>query len=246
MRNKHKNHYWNDWQNRSFIEDNIKLFEFLTSRGFMIPSAGDDKSGRRVVDSFTLMPSWIREQITIDGIKLTECDYVALHPNIAVKLYGGKKSYITHHNVNVKLEHLSFFNKTWKGMQKSTLYKHYQETEPVMLENIRMDKKEHGYKITSKRMFEAEVNIMTDVITNLNAKGINVLYVYDALLCEEKDKAVVVETMNRIILEHGVKTKVKNNGLGESKALEPATVQYELTDEINLYEVLPAMNFSIK
>ena len=64
--------------------------------------------------------------------------------------------------------------------------------------------------------------------------------------CEEKDKAIVVETMNRIILEHGVKTKVKSNGLDYNKALEPATVQYELTDEINLYEVLPAMNFSVK
>jgi hypothetical protein len=37
-----------------------------------------------------------------------------------------------------------------------------------------------------------------------------VLYVYDALLSEEKDKVVVMETMNRIILEHGVKTCVKD------------------------------------
>lgn len=92
MRNKHKNDYWNDWQNRSFVEDNIKLFEFLTGRGFMIPSAGDMASGGRVVDSFTLMPAWIREQITIDGKKLAECGYTALHPNIAIKLYGGKES----------------------------------------------------------------------------------------------------------------------------------------------------------
>mgnify|MGYP000937819413 CR=1 FL=1 len=255
MQNKHKNHYWNDWQNRSFIEDNIKLFEFLTSRGFMIPSAGDTKSGGRVIDSFTLMPSWIREQLTIDGKRLCECDYTALHPNIAVKLYGGKESYITHQNVaekasidvvDVKLEHLSFFNKSWKGMQKSPLYKFYQETEPMMLENICKDKKENGYKVTSRRMFEAEVNIIADVITDLNAKGVQVLYVYDALLCEEKDKAEVVETMNRIIQEHGVKTKVKSNGLDESKALEPSTAQYELTSEINLYEILPAMNFSVQ
>ena len=124
MRNKHGNEYWNDWQNRSFIEDNIKLFEFLTGRGFMIPTAGDERSGGRVVDSFTLMPTWIREQITIDGKKLTECDYTALHPNIAIKLYGGNENYITHQKVAekasigekiVKVEHLAFFNKTWKG-----------------------------------------------------------------------------------------------------------------------------------
>jgi hypothetical protein len=41
VRNKHKDHYWLDVKNRSFIEDNIQLFEFLTGRGFMIPSAGD-------------------------------------------------------------------------------------------------------------------------------------------------------------------------------------------------------------
>ncbi|GGD21249.1 hypothetical protein [Flavobacterium orientale] len=58
-------------------------------------------------------------------------------------------------------------------------------------------------------MFTVKVQIMTDVIKYLNSVNINVLYVYDALLCEEKDKPLVVETMNRIILEHGVKTSVK-------------------------------------
>jgi hypothetical protein len=57
----------------------------------MIPSAGDERNGGRVVYSFTLMLAWIRAQITIDGKKLRECDYTALHPNIAVKLYGGNK-----------------------------------------------------------------------------------------------------------------------------------------------------------
>ena len=58
-------------------------------------------------------------------------------------------------------------------------------------------------------MFTAEVQIMTDVIQYLNTVNVNVLYIYDALLFEEKDKPLVVETMNRIILEHGVKTHVK-------------------------------------
>lgn len=35
------------------------------------------------------------------------------------------------------------------------------------------------------------------------------LYVYDALLCEEKDKPAVIEAMNHIIFEHIVKTSVK-------------------------------------
>ena len=62
-------------------------------------------------------------------------------------------------------------------------------------------------------MFSVEVAVLTDVIKHLNILGINVLYVYDALLCEEKYKSIVVETMNRIILEHGVYTFVKVDGV---------------------------------
>lgn len=221
MRNKHPNTYWKDSDNRSFIEDNIQLFEFLTKRGFMIPGVGDEKSGGRVVDSFTLMPAWIREQITVNGVKLSECDYTALHPNIAIKLYNGKLTYLTHQNVaertgidvkSIKIEHLSFFNKQWLAMLKSPLFAFYSKHEPCMLSCIYNDKKEHGYKITSAKMFSVEVAIMTDVIKYLNTIGINVLYVYDALLCEEKHKTIVVETMNRIILKHRVYTCVKVDG----------------------------------
>lgn len=259
IRNKHKNDYWKDSDNRSFVEDNILLFEFLTSRGFMIPSVGDDKSGGRVVDSFTLMPAWIREQITVDGIKLTECDYTALHPNIAIKLYVGKLSYLTHQNVaertgidvnSIKTEHLSFFNKQWLAMLKSPLFEFYSKYEPDMLSRIYNDKKEHGYKVTSAKMFSVEVAIMTDVIKHLSTIGINVLYVYDALLCEEKDKTIVVETMNRIILEHGVYTCVKVDGasaivsnvpVAETQAI--ALPKFALDEVVNLYDVLPMLSY---
>jgi hypothetical protein len=259
VRNNHSNDYWKDSENRSFVEDNIKLFEFLTCRGFMIPSVGDDKSGGRVVDSFTLMPAWIRELITVDGIKLTECDYTALHPNIAIKLYNGTQTYLTHQNVSertgidvksIKIEHLSFFNKQWLAMLKSPLFPFYSKHEPNMLSRIYNDKKEHGYKVTSAKMFSVEVSVMTDVINHLNTLGINVLYVYDALLCEEKDKAIVVETMNRIILEHSVYTCVKVDGaspvVSPEPIAEPKTIalpKFALNEQINLYEVLPMLSF---
>jgi len=237
MRNKHKNEYWKDYKNRSFIEDNIEIFQYLTNRGFMIPSAGDERSGGRVVDSFTLMPSWIRREITIDGKKLVECDYRALHPNIAMKLYYGIQGFLTHEIVakkagidkdEVKVEHLGFFNKNWHSMMESPLFDYYSKHEADMLSRIFHDKKEHGHKITSQKMFAVEVAIMTDVITYLNSVGIHVLYVYDALLCEEKDKAVVVETMNRIVLEHGVKTTVKDNA---SAKIEVVTAIADEVDE---------------
>lgn len=252
VRNRHKNHYWTDAENRSFVEDNIKLYEFLTQRGFMIPNVGDHRSGGRVVDSFTLMPAWIREQIKIDGKTLNECDYTALHPNIAVKLYEGIQSHITHQKVaeltgmdlkTVKTEHLAFFNQKWGQMLRSPLFDFYSKHEAQMLEKIFRDKKDNGYKITSMKMFKAEVGVMTDVIKHLNSKGIYVLYVYDALVCETKDLQVVGETMNRIILEHGVMTSVKT-GL----PMETDTVvlpKYRPDDQISLYEVLPAILLTV-
>ena len=261
MRNNHINKYWKDSDNRSYVEDNIKLFEFLTKRGFMIPSVGDEKSGGRVVDSFTLMPAWIREQITVDGTKLAECDYTALHPNIAIKLYDGKLTYLTHQNVaertgidvkSIKIEHLSFFNKQWLAMLKSPLFAFYSNQEPDMLSRIYNDKKEHGYKVTSAKMFSVEVAIMTDVVKHLNTIGINVLYVYDALLCEEKNKAIVVETMNRIILEHGVYTCVKVVGASPVVSAEPvpepqavSLPKFALDEVVNLYDVLPMLSYDI-
>jgi hypothetical protein len=41
-----------------------------------------------------------------------------------------------------------------------------------MLSRIYQDKKANGYKITSKKMFKVEVEIMTDVIQFLNSKGV--------------------------------------------------------------------------
>jgi len=82
-------------------------------------------------------------------------------------------------------------------------------------------------------MFEAEVNIMADVITNLNATGIQVLYVYDALVCEEKDEPVVIEAMNRIILEHGVKTSVKATEPLTTELLPIETIKNKLLTMIN-------------
>lgn len=263
VRNKHKDPYWLDVKNRSFVEDNIKLFEFLTSRGFMIPSAGDLSSGGRVVDSFTLMPSWIREQITIDGKKLPEFDFICLHPNEIITLYDGSASYLTHESVaectgidlkTVKIKHLSFFNMKWDDMRKSPLFDYYATNEPDMLARIYRDKNEHGHKITSQKMFAVEVDIMSDVIRDLNTKGVYVLYVYDALMCEEKDSKLVAETMNRIILEHGVKTSVKNDSLVNNVDLiesrhEPATAhvsKYTLDEMVSLYDVLPQLSFDVE
>ena len=94
------------------------------------------------------------------------------------------------------------------------------------------------------------------MLSNISTRSVYVLYVYDALLCEEKDKTVVMETMNRIILEHGVKSCVKDTSPkidvecaiveNEIEAVEAEeTVKYNLDEIVNLYEVLPKLSFNV-
>lgn len=225
FKNKRPISYYKDVGGTSFVEDSIEIFEYLTDNGLMIPVQGGPNSGGRVVDSFTLMPSWIRNLVRYKGERLIECDYSCLHPNIAVSLYGGNQHYLTHNELaleldidisDVKVEHLSFFNKQIWQMKESPLFEFYQKREPLMLDAIikekqfnQIPKSDGKHKITSRRLFEAEVRIMTEVIRELNSKRIHVLYVYDALLSHPKDANVVTDTMNRIALKNGVKTRAK-------------------------------------
>jgi hypothetical protein len=225
-RNKQANSYFKNYEELTFVEDAIEIFKYLTNeKGIMIPTIGGEASGGRVVDSFTLMPGWIRNLVTYKGVNLRDCDYSCLHPNIVMHEYGGSSQYLTHEKLaeylkieelEVKIEHLSFFNKQFWQMKKSPLFKYYQENEPWMLENLINEKlnneikqKENKHKITSRRLFKKEVEIMTDAIEELNHQGIYVMYVYDALFCHPKDFDVVKMTMNKVILEHGVKTRAK-------------------------------------
>jgi len=215
--NKHPKSYYTDANSRSFVEQNIKLFDYLTKGGFMIPIIGTEKSGGRVVDSFTLMSSWIRKLVKIDGESIVTVDFKAFHSNIAMTIYGGTKKYLTHDQVakdsnielaDVKKEHLSYFNKEVRDMKRSPLYSYYNESETVMNKAIIKEKQMSvkGHKITSMRMFAKEVEIMTECIKQLNSKGILVGYVYDALFCKQSDAKIVEETMNKVVLEFGVYT----------------------------------------
>lgn len=217
---KHPKSYYKNVTKTSFVEESIEIFKYLTDNGLMIPLAGSEKSGGRIVDSFALMPSWIRSLVKIDGVYFTECDYSCLHPNIAISIYGGTASFLIHQNVadnlkldlsTVKKEHLSFFNKEIWQMEKSPVYDYYEQNEKRMLDSIITEKYKniHRHRATSMKMFKKEVDIMTDVIQQLNKKNINVIYVYDALLCHPRDVQIVKEIMDSTTLKHNVKTTAK-------------------------------------
>jgi hypothetical protein len=154
-----------------------------------------------------------------------ECDYKCLHPNIAMNLYKGNSQFLTHSEVAqhlnldeliVKKEHLSFFNKPVNQMIHSPLWNYYKKKEPKMLENLVNDKMNNSilplkekHKITSHKLFKKEVNIMSRVIEKLNIEGIYVMYVYDALYCQEKHIKIVCDVMNEVAIHEGIFTNVK-------------------------------------
>lgn len=202
----------------SFLEDNIDLFQRLTQNGYMNPTVSIDSNCKRVVDSFVLMPSWIRGLCEIDGDYIKELDFSCLHPNLIMKIYGGTTKGITHEEVakelnigikQVKIEHLGFFNKRWEHMKKSVLYEYYQEKESELLSRIKSDKKKHGYKVTSHKLFEMEVELMSKIISQLNEMEIYVGYVYDALFCGWEQVKLVKQVMNLEAEKMGIYTKVK-------------------------------------
>ncbi|BFM44104.1 hypothetical protein CFS9_27450 [Flavobacterium sp. CFS9] len=204
-------------QQRIYLEDSLKLFRYLTENGFKYPSISGERSGGRVYDSINMMPRFIRNLIKIDNEKTIDIDFKCLHPNLAVRLYGGTKKYITHELIKDKLEmelnivkeeHLSFFNKKTQQMKQSVLYSYYKTNEPTMLKNIIADKNKNNYKITSQKMFDLEVKIMTECINRLNKVGIDVLYVFDALLVKCSNQKAVEYTMNQVVSEMGIYTNV--------------------------------------
>jgi hypothetical protein len=253
---KHNRSYFKDSQKYSFVEDSIEIFKYLTDNGLMIPEVGNEKNGGRIVDSFALMPSWIRRMIEIKGKTHIECDYSCLHPNIAIKLYGGSLEYLTHSNLAlvldtdinlVKIEHLSFFNKNVWQMKESPLYKYYEVQESIMLKNIIAEKyaNEFKHKITSRRLFSMEVKVMTEVIVRLNKEGIYVGYVYDALLCHPNDAIRVKEVMDCVILELDIKTTAKLSKYTCATQLDETEIESNILVKEDLIKIdAKLINFS--
>ena len=217
FRNKKCRDYYPNPHKLVFVEDSLKVFDYLTKNGLLIPRPGAEKSGGRVVDSFTLMPGWIRKLIKINGQPIAEADYSCLHPNITMSLYGGSTRNLKHIDLCketkdekikeelalVKKEHLSFFNKKVLQMKKSPLFQYYNEQESSMLHSIINEKNSSPFehKVTSRRLFAKEVEMMTEVVSRLNEEGIFVGYIYDALFFDPAFSQKVIEVMNEVALD---------------------------------------------
>lgn len=241
--------------NHLFVEECIDMFNRHKDRGVMSISSSENAGGR-VTYNLNLMNGWIRHLIKIDGEEIVELDFVAFHPNIATKIYNGSQKYITHKYVaeelnielnEVKKQHLSYFNDEIKVMFNKKVHEFYKSKEPQMLENLLNDKKKNNYKITSKRMFELETQIMTKIIELLNSKGIFVIYIYDALACKKSDLELVKAVMEEVVLEFGVYTTVSiNNKFGYIENEENVGIVYKATNNVNGYTYVGTTTKSIE
>lgn len=218
-----------------FVHEYVEIFKQVRD-GIKTPIVKEGNSGGRVYDSFNMMPRVIRPLILLNGRPIVECDYTALHPNIAVQAkYGGFNiEPITHDKVaqelysvaagdvdykvkrsKVKKAHLSYFNMTWSDMTTNhkELHQYYMKKEPSMMEYLKLEKlrepehkKDYPHKDTSRRLFTDETNLMTSVITRLLRDGIEVAYCFDALYCNPEDEDDVRMVMNQQAARMGIKT----------------------------------------
>ena len=197
-----------------------RLFRFNENGTYehCIPVVCSEKAGHRVITSIDMCPSWIRDMILLDGEPVSEVDYAALHPNIAMKLYAGKKRYITHDGVakesgvekeKVKKAHLSLFNLSNRDRFKNELFNYYETYEPEMMRAMRIDKEQNGDKITSTRMFLIETKMMSEVISILDRKGIPCYYLFDCVGVPKSKRDVAIKVMNEVAQRNGIYTTAK-------------------------------------
>jgi len=201
-----------------YLEDYLARYEYLRDH-MTVPFVSEDVTDTRIIDCFNMMPSLIRKILKINRMPIVETDFSALHPNIIQMFYGGEnKEGITHQIVadelglgvrEVKVMHLSFFNMEIKHLVYSPLYDYYMKKEPLMMARVLEDKRisKRGHKVTSDELFKVETNMMEEIVGELNSKGIDVLYVFDAIYSTEQDKSDVVEVMSKIALKYKVRTK---------------------------------------
>lgn len=205
-----------DYEDYVYIEDYLEILDYL--KNLTVPIIISENGGNRIITSFNFMPSVLRELIKVNGKKLIDIDYKTLHPNIIYTVYESKSKDSVSHDIvaeylgitrqEAKIEHLSFFNKTWEQMSKSPLFKYYTDKEPDMMVRIFRDKQEFGHKETSKKCFMFETMIQRENVKKLKDKGIISFYCFDANFVLNTDKKHTKKIMNETVKLMKVNTTV--------------------------------------
>lgn len=150
------------------------------------------------------------EQYTFEKVLSADGD---VHLGVARMLKSMYKAYSdrTEDDIRseVKIEHLSFFNRRWDDLIRHKPYRVYQRLETFMRLNKAIKECTGGYRNTSRILFSLEVSLMTSIVRELHSRGIHFIYKYDALLVPASKKDVVAELMNSVASRCGLLAKVK-------------------------------------
>ena len=199
-----------------YTDDLMKIYKYLTKDGIIQFSIGNEGCPRPVF-SITLMPKAIRNEITMNGQKLVELDFTALHPNIANCLYGENKSMISHQDMadylkfpllKAKKYNLSYFNYEEKYFLNSKASNYYKANHPVLYNEL-LRIKQIDPMIITHSLFQKEVELMEKIYVKLDKRGIIPVYVYDAVLVIEKHVDETRQIMNSVAKQMGIHSIVK-------------------------------------
>ena len=215
-------------ENRSFVSDALKNLKRIRENGLEIPIVSTGTGGGRVTTSLTRLNSWVRDMLTVNSEPLVSLDFKSLHPAIAQKLYKGSNVFVDHSEIakflgtdrtTAKIQHLKFFNLDYNSFESSKIYNFYKEREPKMIAELLEEKriqpmitkngKKKRYPVTSEKLFNAESDLMGEIISILNNEfGVYGCYVYDCLMIQADDVEKAKEIMELGLKNNNINTKI--------------------------------------
>jgi hypothetical protein len=188
------------------LENHMMLYSYIMENGLLIPIVKEDSG--RVFTSFNLIPSWIRDSLTINGKKTIGVDISKSVPSIINMMFGGAEINYDKFNKYDIIKFLFSDNYKAKNYYKE-IYNDFYTNNRQLLETITAIKESIGSSTFAKMIYKIESDVMTNSILELNKKHINVYYVFDELICEEKNYSVVKKTIQYNLDILKIKTTAK-------------------------------------
>jgi hypothetical protein len=198
------------------LENHMMIYDYLLGCSLIIPHISI-KNGR-VYTSFNKIPAWMRKQLIIDDEKTIGLDIKASIPSIINTFYGGNKidynfivdKYKIDYSL-AKVDTLKFiFSTNHRAKRISNIYSYFNDNNKELLDKLTDIKNGPGLnKTLANKLFRYESDMMNDVIRELRKLNIYVYYVFDELICKEKDKHIVKMIMKEHLDKYKIKTIIK-------------------------------------
>jgi len=202
------------------IEDVLQFFNYVWGKNREKPFLSNPtKKCSRVTTCFSTTSSFIRNMFKVVGGegKLVDCDYVALHLNIALCRFYKCDEMVTHKKVadylnmpieDVKKYNLCLLNQPVRtgikiGMDSNPVLKYFEDNHTEFINELVVVKNKKGYKYVSKFLFDIETAMAESI---LGLVDFPVFYVYDGFYCERKYIKCLKRIMDYIAVKYDVNT----------------------------------------